>query len=340
LPRKVRYQAPDFASEDPAIAHFAQYLTQKGQSPRTIVAYQRDLEHFGSYLAAGPGEDRAAHRPPPYERLVSASAGEIVAYVRWLQGSRQYAHRSIRRKVSCLRSFYRMLRFERARDDNPALDVPTPKLAKRDLPGVLAISEVAKVLALQPPAGLGATQIARDRAILECLYSSGLRRSELVGLNESDVNLASRTLRVVGKGNKTRHVPMTRQAAGAMERYLGLRGPSPTGAFFTGRGGARISESAVYKIVRLYLRLAGVAEENAHPHVLRHSVATHMRERGADVLFLKDFLGHASTATTEISTHLSAELLREEFEQTHARAAMDAVPAPAARPPRKRPRSV
>jgi len=336
MARRIRYQAADFVSADPVIAHFASYLTENGQSPRTVIAYQRDLEHFGSYLAAAAGEDRAGHRDPPYTQLALATAAEVTGYIRWLQQSRQYASRSIRRKVSCLRSFYRALRFEGRRPDNPAIDVPTPKLGRRELPGVLGVDEVSKALTIAPPAGLGPEQIARDRAILECLYSSGLRRSELIGLNESDVNLERRSMRVLGKGNKLRFVPMTEQAAAAMRTYLGLRGPSPTGAFFTGRGNARISQSAVYKIVRFYLLMAGVAEENAHPHILRHSVATHMRERGADVLFLREFLGHASTATTEIYTHMSAELLRGEFEESHARDSMDDAGGPSPVPRRKR----
>ncbi|HEY1727570.1 MAG TPA: tyrosine-type recombinase/integrase [Candidatus Baltobacteraceae bacterium] len=198
-----------------------------------------------------------------------------------------------------------------------------PKLGRRELTGVLDVDEVRRVLTMAPPAGLDAAQIARDRAILECLYSSGLRRSELVGLNEADVNLQRRSMRVLGKGNKVRYVPLTTHAAEAMRRYADLRPPSPTGAFFTGRAKARISESQVYKVVRTYMLLAGISDENAHPHILRHSVATHMRERGADVLFLREFLGHASTATTEIYTHLSAELIRSEFEETHARSTMD-----------------
>lgn len=333
MARRVRYRSADFASKDPLISHFAEHLARQRQSPRTIIAYQRDLEHFGSYLSASPGESREQHRDPPYPRLADATQAEVTAYVRWLQESRQYADRSLRRKVSCLRTFYRALRFEGRRPDNPAIDIPTPKLSKRDLlPGVLDVEQVRKVLVVAPPAGLTRLQIARDRAILECLYSSGLRRSELIGMNEADVNLDRRSLRVVGKGDKPRFVPMTHQAALAMRNYLGLRGASPTGAFFTGRGGARISESAVYKIVRFYMLMAGVPQENAHPHILRHSIATHMRERGADMLFLKEFLGHASTATTEIYTHLTAELLRGEFEETHARDSMEASGTPPATP--------
>ena len=336
MARKARYEAADFESLDPLIAHFADVLRREGQQPRTVVAYQRDLEHFGSYLSAGPREDPAEHREPPYKLLANATAREIVGYIGWLQRSRRYANRSIRRKISCLRTFYRMVRFEGRRDDNPANDIPLPKLGRRELPGVLDVGDVQRVLTMAPPAGLDAVQIARDRAILECLYSSGLRRSELIGLNESDVDLRRRSLRVVGKGNKTRYIPMTAHAAEAMSRYAEQRPSSTTGAFFTGRGSARISQSAVYKIVRTYMRLAGIAEENAHPHILRHSVATHMRERGADVLFLKEFLGHASTSTTEIYTHMSAELLRSEFEETHAREAMDAPLRPLARRVRKR----
>jgi site-specific recombinase XerD len=323
MARTRRYEAADFRSKDPLIDEFADSLVREGQQPRTIVAYQRDLEHLGSFLASGKNDDPAEHREPPYDRLEKASATDLIGYTRWLQGSRRYAHRSIRRKVSCLRKFYRFVRFSGRRADNPASDIPVPKLGRRELTGVLDVDEVRRVLTMAPPAGLDAAQIARDRAILECLYSSGLRRSELVGLNEADVNLQRRSMRVLGKGNKVRYVPLTTHAAEAMRRYADLRPPSPTGAFFTGRAKARISESQVYKVVRTYMLLAGISDENAHPHILRHSVATHMRERGADVLFLREFLGHASTATTEIYTHLSAELIRSEFEETHARSTMD-----------------
>jgi site-specific recombinase XerD len=312
------------------IAHFAETLQLRGQSPRTLVAYQRDLESFGSFLAGGSPDAPDAHVEPPYDRLATATRADIVAYVTRLSRSRSYADRSIRRKVSALRTFYKMLRFEGRRDDNPATDVPTPKVG-RPLPGVLAVAEVTKTLAMAPLAGLSDLQRARDRAIIELLYSSGLRRSELIGLDERDVDLESRSVRVLGKGNKVRVVPMTAEAAEALRRYRALRPSSPSGAFFLGRGTARISESGVYKIVRTYLTIAGVDPAHAHPHILRHSVATHMRERGADVLFLKEFLGHASTATTEIYTHVSAELLRREFDETHARPAMDGQP-----PSRKR----
>lgn len=337
MARKARYEAADFRSKDPLIGEFAQSLVREGQQPRTVVAYQRDLEHFGSFLKAGRDADPSVHHDPPYERLASASTADLLAYTHWLQGSRRYAHRSLRRKVSCLRKFYRFVRFSGRRSDNPASDIPVPKLGRRELTGVLDVDEVRRVLTMAPPANLDAAQIARDRAILECLYSSGLRRSELVGLNEADVNLQRRSMRVLGKGNKVRYVPLTAQAVDAMRHYADIRPPSPTGAFFTGRSKARISESQVYKVVRTYMLLAGIPDENAHPHILRHSVATHMRERGADVLFLKDFLGHASTATTEIYTHLSAELLRTEFEETHARDSMDeASPSPVRRPRQRR----
>ncbi len=223
MARPRRYEAADFRSKDPLIDEFAESLIREGQQPRTIVAYQRDLEHFGSFLTAGGGDEPAEHRDPPYEGLASASTSDLLGYTRWLQGSRRYAHRSIRRKVSCLRKFYRFVRFSGRRADNPASDLPVPKLGRRELTGVLDVDEVRRVLTMAPPAGLDAMQVARDRAILECLYSSGLRRAELVGLNEADVNLQRRSMRVLGKGNKVRYVPLTSHAAEAMRRYADLR---------------------------------------------------------------------------------------------------------------------
>lgn len=313
------YEAPEYLSADPEIARFAeQYLAIRGTTPRTREAYQRDLEHFGSFLKAqalGTAPDE--RQRPPYDRLAGAAYTDILNYQTYLARSRRYAPRSMRRKIATLRTFYKYLRHAGRRDDNPAADAILPKIGK-PLPKAMRGEEVGKVFEVKL-AGLSELQRRRDRAILQCLWSCGVRRAELVGLDLNDVDLDGRQLRVVkGKGNKDRYVPMTPEAAEAMRAYLDLRPKVTVPAFFVGRGDRRLSAPAVYKIVRTYMTMAGITEY-ASPHTWRHTVATIMRERGADLLFLKEFLGHESTATTEIYTKLARERLRTEFDKFHPR---------------------
>ncbi|HTJ26926.1 MAG TPA: tyrosine-type recombinase/integrase [Candidatus Limnocylindria bacterium] len=318
--RSAVYEAPEYRSADPEIARFAdQYLALRGTTPRTREAYQRDLEHYGAFLKARAlGAPLDERQPPPYDRIAGAAYADILAYQTHLAGSRRYAPRSMRRKIATLRTFYKHLRHAGRREDNPAADAILPKIGK-PLPKAMRSDEVAKVFAVKPLAGLSDLQRRRDRAILQCLWSSGVRRAELVGLDLNDVDLDGRQLRVVkGKGNKDRYVPMTPEAAAAMRAYLDVRPKVSVPAFFVGRGDRRLSSAAVYKIVRTYMTLAGITD-HASPHTWRHTVATLMRERGADLLFLKEFLGHESTATTEIYTKLARERLRTEFDEFHPR---------------------
>jgi site-specific recombinase XerD len=313
-----RYENAEFASTDPAIARFAAYLQLRRMSPKTSVAYQRDLESFGSFLKARAGElDVDTHHAPPYESLETAERADVLAYLQRLNGSRAYAPRSIRRKISALHTFYKFLKFDGRRTDNPASDVPTPKIGK-PLPKALTEGDVEKLLDLRI-AGLTEAQRLRDRAILECLYSSGVRRSELLGLTLADVDLENRSLRVIGgKGGKDRNVPLTRVAAEAMRAYLGVRPRTPNDSFFIGRGGARLSESALYKIVRTYMSIAGL-EGYASPHTMRHSMATHLYENGADLLVIKEILGHESLATTQVYTKVAKKRILEQFDAAHPR---------------------
>jgi site-specific recombinase XerD len=313
-----RYDLADFQSTDPSIARFAAYLDLRRMSPRTSVAYQRDLEAFGSFLKAREdGLDPDRHVAPPYGALELATGGDVLAYLQRLNGTRAYAPRSIRRKISALRTFYKFLKFDGRRGDNPAADVPSPKIG-RPLPKALTEADMDRLLATKL-AGLTDVQRLRDRAILECLYSSGVRRSELLGLALTDVDLDGRSMRVVGgKGNKDRVVPLTEVAADALRAYLGVRPRSSGDAFFIGRGGARLSESALYKIVRTYITIAGL-KGHASPHTLRHSMATHLYENGADLLVIKEILGHESLATTQVYTKVARSRMLDQFDAAHPR---------------------
>ena len=288
-------------------------------SPKTSVAYQRDLESFGSYLEAvrTGAEDLDAHRAPPYLSLETAAMRDVIEYMQRLNQSRAYAPRSLKRKLSALRSFYKFLRFDGRRHDNPTADVPGPKLGT-SLPKALTMTDARRLLSTEI-AGLTEAQRARDRAIIECLYSSGLRRSELLALNVADVDFAERSLRVVrGKGGKERFVPVTHAAVDAMTKYLQVRARAKDDAFFLGRGGERLSGSGLYKIVRTYMIIAGL-EGRASPHTMRHTLATHLYENGADLMVIKEIMGHESLATTQIYTKVARRRVLEQFDAAHPR---------------------
>ncbi len=320
MARVVRrvYETAPYRSGDPLVAGFDGYLRARAASPRTIVAYVRDCESFGSYLAACEDDGNLkTHRAPPYARLPEATTRQIAAYAAHLTDSRSYSARSIRRKLSSLRTFYKFLKLTGRRDANPAAEVESPKIG-RSLPKALDVGDIDKILRTTV-AGRTDFQRLRDRAILETLYGSGVRRSELLGLDLGDVDLDRREMRVVGgKGNKDRAVLITTAAAEAMRSYLAHRPRTPEPAFFVSRSGRRLSESSLYKIFRLFVALSGV-EAHATPHTMRHSFATHLYENGADLLVIKELLGHESLATTQVYTKVSARRMLEQFDRAHPR---------------------
>lgn len=312
------YDAGGFRSSDALIASFADYLGVRNISPRTTVAYQRDLESFGSFLSArSGGVDARKHAAPPYRELADAEPGDVSAYASHLVAQRSYSPKSIRRKLSALRTFYKFVRMTGRRDSNPALEVPSPKIG-RSLPKALSELDVRRLLSTSV-AGRSDVLRLRDRALLEVLYGSGVRRSELVGLNLEDVDIERRQMRVVsGKGNKDRTVLLTSAAADAMRGYLAHRPRSSDPAFFLSRHGRRISDSSLYKIFRLFVALSGI-DAGATPHTMRHSFATHLYENGADLLMIKELLGHESLATTQVYTKVSLQRLRDRFDEAHPR---------------------
>jgi site-specific recombinase XerD len=316
--RQRVYSAEPFRSQDPLIVAFAEYLSARNTSPRTTVAYQRDLESFGSFLAArGSGADLRVHGVAPYPELAQADTAAISAFASHLLAARSYSPKSIRRKLSALRTFYRFVKLIGRRDANPALEVPSPKIG-RSLPKALSVRDVEKLLATSL-AGRSDVLRLRDRALLEVLYGSGIRRSELIGLDLEDVDLERRQMRVVsGKGNKDRSVLLTTAAADAMRAYLAHRPRSAETAFFLSRNGRRLSDSSLYKIFRIFVALSGI-DPSATPHTMRHSFATHLYENGADLLTIKELLGHESLATTQVYTKVSLARLRSEFDKAHPR---------------------
>ncbi len=292
-----------YVPADAIIAAFVNELHYaRGRSARTCEAYARDLEFFGKFLGRDPA---------------TAERADVKAFVLDLAGKRRYQPAAIRRKLVALRRFFRYLVVESRRSDDPTTGIEPPKLPKR-LPVVLREDEVARLLRTPAAAGQSEFQRRRDRAILEVLYASGARRAEIAGLDLHDVDLERRLMRVLGKGNKQRTVLINQAAADAMRTYLLHRPRTGDDAFFVGRSGRRLGVRAIWAVVKTFERLSGMAL-HATPHVMRHSFATHLLENGADLMTIKELLGHESLATTQIYTNVSVEHLRKTYDDAHPR---------------------
>jgi len=276
-------------------------------SVNTLESYARDLVHLGRFAAA---------REVP---LTGLDRRALEAFVRELMASGLSA-RSVARTVAATRGFYRYLAISRRIDANPADDLEPPR-AWAALPRYLSIEEVDRLLA-QPdtttPRGV------RDRAFIEVLYATGLRVSELVALKPSDVNMEGGYLTTRGKGGKERLVPLGDEAIGWLSRYLRDGRPALLGSrgsprlFVNARGGTALTRMGVWKVLKSYGTTAGVASRLS-PHVLRHSFATHLLERGADLRAIQVMLGHSDLSTTQIYTHVLEARLRAMYDRYHPR---------------------
>jgi len=275
---------------------------ERGLAQNTIAAYRRDLEAHLEFLAQ---IDLA--------RLDRADESHLLRYLGRLRKAGA-APTTVLRKLSALRSFYRYLVREAVIAADPTANLESHRLEAR-LPGVLSLAEVEAMLS-KPD--LSTARGLRDAALLELLYATGLRVSELTQLEVGDVNLKLGFVRCIGKGSRERIVPLGRKAIAALERYLPTRKGDPQ-ALFPGRSGGKMTRVACWKIIKRYAALAGVAAR-VSPHTLRHSFATHLLERGADLRAIQEMLGHADISTTEIYTHVSADHLREVYQSTHPRA--------------------
>jgi integrase/recombinase XerC len=293
-----------------AIAEFCDHLLkEKRYSAHTLTAYRSDLSQFEAFWTAG----RQAGGFDPF----SVSQDQIRSFLGGLvrHGMNK---RSVSRKLASLRAFFAFMARHRGLTPNPASGVLSPKPDKR-LPRFLPESEIETALGrleTDTPAGL------RDRAILELFYGTGIRLSELVGLDLQDLDWAAQTIRVLGKGSKERVMPVGRSACGAVRRYLAARdrfSPDPVcRALFINPRGGRLTARGVQDIVRKRLR-AGSERERLSPHMLRHSFATHLLDRGADLQSVKELLGHSSLSTTQTYTHLTRDRLKAVYRRAHPR---------------------
>ncbi len=290
------------------IHEFINYLSvERGLATNTLESYGRDLRQYYQYL----GEDQVD--------LDAVSRSTIINYLMFLQKQGK-ATATIARRLAALKAFYQFLVREKRIKTDPTANLESPKLEKR-LPRVLTVSEVERLLA-QPdpslPAGL------RDRAMLELLYATGIRVSELVSLNVEDVNLETGYIRCTGKGSKERIVPLGSLAIKWVQEYL--QGGRPKlvkdreeTALFVNHHGNRLTRQGFWKIVKKYAEDARIDKEIT-PHTLRHSFATHLLENGADLRSVQEMLGHADISTTQIYTHVTKGRLKEVYARTHPRA--------------------
>jgi integrase/recombinase XerD len=288
---------------DPAVESFLA-LASARLAPRTVDAYRRDLAHLEAFLGGSPAD---------------ATADRLAEYVASMRAEGR-APTTISRRVAAIRSFYRHQVLLGARTDNPAAELELPK-RRRALPRTLSPGEAERLI----EAAAGTTPRAlRDRALVELLYGAGLRVSEAVGLGRSAVDLEQRIVRAVGKGSKERVVPIGREATDALRRYLARGRPyldrrHRPELFLNAKGGA-LTRAGAFLILRRLAGAAGLEPERVHPHLLRHSFATHLLEGGADLRSVQEMLGHADLATTELYTHVSDRRRRELYFQAHPHA--------------------
>jgi tyrosine recombinase XerC len=289
---------------DRYIHKFINYLQiEKNASDHTVTNYKIDLKEFSETI-----------KDKPLEQITHLDVRLFLAKMK----EKNFSKNSIARKMACLRSFFKFLYREGYIKSNPAVSLSTPKIDKK-LPLFLSTNDVVKLLESPDPSddmGL------RDRAILETLYSTGIRVGELVGLDKEDIDFISGVLKVYGKGKKERLVPIGDRALRAIKAYfekIKVNDINEKKPVFLNKSKRRVSDRAVRRIVDKYIRKTSL-NENVSPHTLRHSFATHMLDGGADLRSVQELLGHANLSTTQIYTHVTTDRLKSIYEKVHPRA--------------------
>lgn len=294
------------------VAQFLRYMdVEKNASDHTIKSYREDLIDLADYLVEALGKEM---RPD------SVSPRDLRAYTAALHEA-GYARTSISRKLASLRSFYRYAQRTGLAESNPAKPLRNPR-GQRKLPHFLSNDEIGRLL-LAPAAT--STMGLRDRAILETMYSAGLRVSEVVGLDDGDMDFEDSVLRVRGKGRKERLSPLGSYAIDAIRTYTAVRELNARSRLgrqspvFVNRFGNRLTTRSVGRMLEKYIQATGL-DTRTSPHTLRHSFATHLLDRGADIRSVQELLGHKSLVTTQIYAHVSTAKLREIYDKAHPRA--------------------
>lgn len=288
------------------VRRYLRYLSdERRYSPATVAGYRRDILQFVEFITAAE---------------VKNCCEADTLHVRDFAGSRRrkgISARSLQRSLSALRGFYQYLQRERQVENNPAADVTAPLTGKK-LPELLDVDEINHLLAAVPQDPLK----LRDHAVIELMYSSGLRLSELVSLDVGDVDLSQGQVHVLGKGNKARYLPVGRAARKALERWLEVRAAkvkNNENALFISHRGRRLSARAVQQRMAQLGRELGL-DKHIHPHMLRHSFASHLLESSNDLRAIQEMLGHADISTTQIYTHLDFQHLAQVYDRAHPRA--------------------
>jgi integrase/recombinase XerD len=293
----------DGKRDDPALERFVA-LGRARLAPRTVESYRRDLRHFAAWHG---GE------------MAGAERAEIERYLSELRAD-GLAPSTLARRLAALRAFYGHEQLLGHRPDNPAQEIPSPRRVRR-LPRTLSPAEAERLV----EAAVGTTPRAlRDTALVELLYGAGLRVSEAVGLERGGIDLDERLVRCTGKGGKERVVPIGRGAADAIRRYVSRGRPfldrrHRPELFLNARGGP-LTRAGVFFILRGLAEKAGLEPERVHPHLLRHSFATHLLDGGADLRSVQEMLGHANLATTELYTHVTDRRRRDAYFDAHPHA--------------------
>ena len=298
-----------------AVDNFLDYLAvEKGFSANTIAAYRNDLHQLASFI-----EEAAAKRGtiPPW---VAFDRQAMMSYLLELKG-RGYAAATVARKVAAVKSFFGFMVAEGMMKENPTEGVASSKVGK-SLPKPISISQVHKLL--EQPTKSGTSEAKRDTAMLEMLYATGMRVSELISLDLADLDTDGGYVRCFGKGHKERLIPVHDRAVKAVKDYLDevrprlVRGGEEK-AVFLNRRGERLTRQGVWQILKGYAKSAELGSDIT-PHTLRHSFATHMLGGGADLRSVQELLGHANISTTQVYTHLTTEHIRRAYQKSHPRA--------------------
>ena len=285
------------------IEKFIRYLEiEKNYSPHTILNYRLDLEHFSKFL----GE-------LDVEKVDYLAVRKYLALLK----EKNLGNRTVNRRLSSLRSFFKFLTREGYLKANPILSVSSPKLEKH-LPQFLTEEETKRLIESAFPKNDEDELSLRDRAILETFYSTGMRIAELVSIDARDIDFISNIIKVMGKGKKERIVPIGDMALLAIRKYLEKR-KKTSDTIFLNKNGSRITTRGVRGIVSKYIKISGT-KQGVSPHTLRHSFATHLLNRGADLRTVQELLGHANLSTTQIYTHLTTEKLKSVYDKAHPRA--------------------
>ncbi len=297
------------------INSFLNYLAvEKGFSENTTAAYQNDLYQLADFAR----EETAKHGLMPSWNNFSRQ--DMLSYLLNLK-ERGYVATTQARKVAATKSFFSFMLAEGKIKNNPTENISSPRVGK-SLPDAISISQVRQLI--DQPAKLSTPEAKRDRAMLELLYASGMRVSELVSLNLGDVDTKGGCVRCFGKGNKERLIPIYPQAAKAVEEYVTAVRPhlahsDTEQALFLNQRGDRLTRQGLWQILKAYAKSAGLGKQ-VTPHTLRHSFATHMLSGGADLRYVQEMLGHANISTTQIYTHLTSEHIRRTYDRAHPRA--------------------